>query len=207
MLTLENISFNYLENNIFTNISLSIVSGSVFLIKGPNGSGKTTLLKIIAGIIKPSQGVIKWNDVNIYDDIGLYHQYCASYLGIENAIKKDLTVIDNLSFWAELKDNKELIAMAMSHFKLSEIAEIKCSKLSSGNLKKVALVRMIIANTGLWLMDEPDSFLDSNAKDYLQKLIQVKVREGGIVILTSHNFIEKMPQCAVLEIENFKNIR
>ena len=203
MLTLENISFGFGNDILFQNISFSILPGSCIVIKGPNGSGKTTLMQVIAGLKKPKTGKVRWNNVDISKDYQTYYQYCVSYLGIKHALKMDLSIFENLLFWAEIKNHRELILPSLRHFNLLNEAETNAVNLSSGMLKKTMLARLIICNNDLWLLDEPDSFLDQEAKEALQRLITVKTREGGTVILTSHN-IDSFQKTATISIEEYK---
>jgi len=177
--------------------------GSIFLIKGPNGSGKTTFLKIIAGLLSPLSGMVKWNKIHIKEDMNTYNKYCASFHSTKHVLKPELTILENLEFWASITNHYELILPALQHFKLIEFADIKCQKLSSGLLQRASLARLIIRHTGLWIMDEPDAYLDLETKESLQKLITVKAREGGTVILSSHGLTE-FPVTSTILLEDFK---
>lgn len=200
MLSCIDLSFKLNEKVIFSNFSISLLPGAIYILKGVNGSGKTSLLKIIAGIIKPTTGYIYWNN-KIINSEQYYKNIC--YLGHENAIKDNLTVLENLSLWTELKDNFLLLNPAIAHFKLTNLINEKCKYLSLGWKKRIALARMIISNTTLWLLDEPEANLDEEGRELLLKLLQVKIASGGIAIIASHN-LESYQKIPVIHLKDFK---
>lgn len=202
MLSLLNLGLSINNKNIFNKVSFSLLPGSIYRLKGPNGSGKTSLLKTISGLIDNNEGNISWNNKKI--DHEEYYKNIVGYLGHENAIKNDLSVIDNLALWASLKDTYLLIEPSIAYFKLTNIVEEKCKLLSSGWKKRVALARMVISNTQLWLLDEPEANLDEEGKELLLKLLQVKISSGGMAVIASHDS-ECYNKIPVINISDFKN--
>lgn len=203
MLSCTHLGLELNNKAIFKNLSFSLLPGSIHVLKGKNGSGKTSLLKTITGLIKPNMGEVLWNNKAINYDV--YYQYIIGYLGHENAIKPNLSVIDNLLLWADLKNSHLLITSAIAHFKLQDITDIKCKYLSAGWQKKVALARMIISNSKLWLLDEPEANLDEQGREFLLKLLQVKISSGGMALIASHNLdiYNKIP---TINIDDFKHV-
>jgi len=203
MLTCVDLKASYGDNIIFQNLSFTSFDSSILFLKGKNGAGKTSLLKVLAGLKSLDEGSIYWDGTNIKDHMEEYLSSMVSYLGHNNALKLEFTVLENLEFWASLKDTYELIMPALKFFELLEFADIKCLHLSAGWKKRVALSRLIISNTPIWLLDEPDNNLDATAKYLLQGLINTKVKEQqGIVIVSSHNFFD--PNYSnKLDLENF----
>jgi heme exporter protein A len=201
MLTCDDLSVSFGENLVFKNIGFSLVEGAGVIIKGTNGSGKTTLLKTIAGLTNPCHGSVKWYEQNIKDD---YQSYIRdiNYIGVKNAIKPELTVIDNIEFWANLRGHPELIMAAITYFRLGEVLDIPCYKLSSGWQKRVALTKLITCPAPLWLLDEPEGFLDEEGKNILYNLINSRTSQGGIVIVASHN-IDQIPVTKIIDIKDF----
>jgi heme exporter protein A len=201
MLSCCNLTYDLEDKTLFANLSLSLLPGSIYVLNGANGSGKTTLLKIIAGLKRDYQGDILWKNKPI--DYQNFYQYILSYLGHENAVKLNLSVLDNLSLWADLKDNRLLITPALAQFKLLEYMSSKCEDLSKGWQKRVALARLIVSNGQLWLLDEPETNLDEEGRELLLKLLQVKINNGGMVIIASHHldYYKKIP---VINMSDFK---
>lgn len=203
MLTCQNLS---LENNygiIFKNISFTLLPGSLLIIKGANGSGKTCLLKMLVGLIGCDVGKISWNNIDINQDLQSFQQNIC-YVGHNNALKKELTVFENLDFWCKLKGCPELFLPAIYHFKLHDILDVTVESLSAGWQRKVELARLLLSPTNLWLLDEPEINLDKNAQDCLIDLIKVRVRERGIVVIASHG-LDNLPYANYLDIQGFKN--
>lgn len=202
MLSCINLKLELNNHKIFDDLSFSLLPGSIYILKGINGSGKTSLLKSIAGLIKPDNGEVLWNNQPI--EYEYYYKNIISYLAHENAIKTDLSVIDNLMLWADLKNTHLLLYPAMAHFKLTNYADEKCKYLSAGWQKRVALARMVVSNTTLWLLDEPEANLDEEGRECLLKLLQVKISSGGIAIIASHN-LEYYAKIPIININDFKN--
>lgn len=201
MLSCCNLTYNLGDKTLFSNLSLSLLPGSIYVLNGANGSGKTTLLKIIAGLKSHYQGKILWKNLPI--DYQNFYQYILSYLGHENAIKLNLSVLDNLSLWANIKGNNLLVTPALAQFKLLEHMDSKCEDLSKGWQKRVALARLIVTNGQLWLLDEPETNLDEEGRELLLKLLQVKINNGGIVIIASHH-LEYYKKIPVINMGDFK---
>lgn len=190
MLSCLNLSLELQGNLIFKNFSLSLLPGAIYVLKGANGIGKTSLLKTIAGLLEPTNGEVLSN-------------ISMSYLGHENAVKLDLTVIENLEFWANLNDTQLLLFPAMAQFKLFDVEDIECKYLSSGWQKRISLARMVLSNTKLWLLDEPETNLDEEGREFLLKLLQVKIASGGMAIIASHN-LDYYKNIPIISLEDFK---
>ena len=197
------ISFNALALNIpgkdlFKTLSLSILPSAIIYLHSPNGSGKTSLLRMIAGIQKPSKGKITFGKDNITID-AMPKPYC-TYIGHNTALKLDLTILENIKFWANISGTMELIDAAIHYFQLQKLLSCKAYELSAGERKKVALTRLITCPSQLWLLDEVDVNLDKKNQDLLNNLIITKADSGGIIFLTTHN----MPAIKTADIINLQ---
>ncbi len=185
MLTVENLQCKKNGRVIFSDLGFSLFLGSALVISGKNGSGKTSLLKIIAGISKESKGKILWSGENIEnfrDDFNGDLQF----IGHKNFLKQDLTVLENLVFYAQLTGGEMLISAALHFFKLEEKIDEKIKNLSAGWQKKVQLAKLLICPTTIWILDEPSAHLDAKAKKLLHGLIETHLQNSGIVILATH---------------------
>jgi heme exporter protein A len=205
MLTVENLSFEKNYKKIFGNLGFSIGLGSALIITGKNGSGKSSLLKIIAGIAKSSansfeqksnnedksllnQGKILWNNNDIEDFRDEFNSD-VEYLGHKIALRANLTVAENLGFYAKLKDSEILISAALRYFNLEQFKNFKVTKLSAGWQKKVLLAKLLCCPATIWILDEPSSNLDNSSKEQLYSLIESKIKNSGIVIIATHDEI------------------
>ena len=185
MITLKSLKFAIDEQTIFENIALTLLPSSIMLTKGSNGSGKTSLLRMLAGIMPPSDGEILFGREQLPLN-NLQKPYC-TYIGHQLALSENVIVEDMLCYWAGLFGTKMLVGAAIQYFDLVDILNMRCAQLSQGNKKKLALARLIICPTKLWLLDEVDSNLDQSNLELLLKLIITHADNGGIAVLTSHN--------------------
>lgn len=184
MLICDNIQFRRQENIIFQGLGFCLPEASLMLVKGPNGIGKTTLIRILAGLIEPSGGDIKWEDASIHGNAEFKRDLM--YIGHRNAVKLDSTVSENLAFWATLYNTETLLPAALKFYDLTQYADVPAAQLSAGWQRRVALARLIVAPCRLWLLDEPTNFLDDAAVALTASLIESRVQQGGIVVMASH---------------------
>ncbi len=207
MLTLNKINYSKNQQKIISNLGFSAGLNSCITIKGKNGSGKTTLLKIIAGLLeldnKQNTGEILWNNEdinNIRDDF--YAD--VSYLGHSNFLKKNLSILDNLLFYAKLSNSEMLVPSAIRYFKLDDLVHTKLKKLSAGWQKRVMLAKLLCCPTTIWLLDEPTINLDKDGKELLFNLVSTRIKEEGIVLIATHDDLFA-PICANINLEDFKD--
>jgi heme exporter protein A len=200
MLVCENLEVCFNDEILFEKLGVSLQAGSLLYLSGRNGSGKTTLLKIIAGLNLPTAGKISWNNINILDD---YHNYCnnLNYIGHKNALDASLPVIDNLSFWSKMHGSEELLLAAMNYFGLLKLADMPIAELSAGWQRRVSLAKLICCYAKIWLLDEPETNLDVEAKNILENLIKIRTEQGGIVIIATHQQPPK--EAMTLNMEDF----
>lgn len=144
------------------------------------------MLKILAGISKPTEGEILWGDVNV-ENFRADFNGDTQFLGHKNFLKPELTVAENLRFFARLADTETALSSALSFFKLTELAHEKVKTLSAGWQKRVMLAKLLACPATIWLLDEPSNNLDSEGKKLLHGLIKTRVREDGLVIIATHD--------------------
>ncbi len=185
MLSLNSVSIKIDNNPIINNISMSFLPSAIIYLKGPNGSGKTSILRSIAGIQKISKGQITLGKNNTPIE-NVNKPYC-TYLGHKTAVKPELTVYENIYFWAKIHESQETVDAAIFYFQLQDLVSTKAWALSAGQKQKVALARLFACDSMIWLLDEVESNLDSENKQLLNHLIISKADSGGIVISSSHN--------------------
>lgn len=185
MLSLQNLALINQEKVIFSELSVTLLPGVIIILRGDNGSGKTSLLKMIAGVQNPGKGSILYGK-NYSPISSLALPYC-TYIGHKNGFKAELTILENLIFVARLYKAAELVEAAIHYFDLKELLGKNYYQLSAGNQQKVALARLILCPSKLWLLDEVETNLDQANRDKLKNLISIQAKNGGIIINTSHN--------------------
>ena len=186
MLTISNLSFYKDNKKIFSNLSFSLSISSTLIITGKNGCGKSSLLKLIAGIYEGQSGRVLWGNENIEnfrDDFNGDMQF----IGHKNFLKPALTVKENLEFYADLHGTKNAVTPALEFFSLRELQNSPIKTLSAGWQQKVLLTKLLACPATIWLLDEPSNNLDKDGKEKLHGLIKNRIKDRGLVIITSHD--------------------
>ena len=158
------------------------------MLRGANGSGKSSLLRLMAGLSQPLSGTIAWNDTNITDDPEAHNRHF-HYVGHADPVKPVLTVAENLAFWAAIRDRADTagaVAEAMKRLGIDHLASVPGRFLSAGQKRRVNLARVLTAPADLWLLDEPQTALDSQASRSLDAAIADHRQQGGMVVMSSH---------------------
>jgi len=168
-------------------VSLSVQCGEIVLLQGPNGAGKTSVLRVCAGLLPIERGTgrVLGKDLatqreDIRSRVGL--------LGHQNGLYLDLTVKQNIEFWAStVGATPEEVATAMARMRIDgRLANVKAAQLSAGQRRRTALASLIVRRAEVWLLDEPHAGLDAAGRDELDELLRSAVRAGATVVLASH---------------------
>ncbi len=165
------------ERLVLRGISLAVPAGGAMLLLGPNGSGKSTLLRVLAGLKRPDAGRVTWNGRDVTEDPAP-----VAYLGHLDAIKPGLTAWENLGFAARGGDR----AAALASMELGPLRDLPARMLSAGQRRRLALTRLVLAGTGLWLLDEPTLGLDAASVERLGGLLAAHRAAGGVVVAATH---------------------
>ncbi|MBX2867127.1 MAG: cytochrome c biogenesis heme-transporting ATPase CcmA [Acidiferrobacterales bacterium] len=174
---------------LFGDLDFTLSSGQALQIVGANGVGKTSLLRIIATLATPLEGVIQWNRRPLLECLGEYRS-SVSYLGHKQGLKADLTPLENLFFSGRIggqpdADDSEITSL-MSRFDLGQGENRPIRQLSAGQQQKVALIRVLLSDASIWLLDEPATSLDSASLTQLSKLMTDHLFRNGMIVFTSH---------------------
>ena len=189
MLLINNLSFSRNETKIFENLNLSLSNNKMIQIKGRNGSGKTTFLKVILNILEPMGGEIIWKGKNIKKNIfDFYNQ--TTFIMDNNTSTRELSVEDNINFWRGLAasklNNKEIFVL-LKKLDIEKYYKTRVMYLSSGEQKKLELLRLILEQKKLWLLDEPFNHLDDLSIEILnQTFLDHIYNNNGMILFASH---------------------
>ena len=172
---------------LFSNLMFELQTGEVLLIRGANGCGKTSLLRIICGLALPESGVVRWGNKNIHQEPSEYRTIL-TYVGHRAGVKLDLTPEENLQLAAvnQAQENRLSIETTLDQLGLRKQTHLQCRYLSQGQLRRVALGRLWLSGTLLWVLDEPFTALDDNGIADLETLLETHTRQGGMVVMASH---------------------
>lgn len=179
------------ETYTLDNINLSIKKGEFVCLLGPSGCGKSTLLNIMAGLLKPSEGIVSLNGNEVKEvgpDKAMMFQ--------ESALFPWLRVVDNVEFGMKMagipKDERR--EKALTYLKMVHLTKFQNSfihELSGGMRQRVALARALTLDSELLLMDEPFSALDSQTKSILQlELQKIWWETKKTIVFVTHNVEE-----------------
>jgi len=160
-------------------------------LEGRNGSGKTTLLRTLCGLFLADQGEVLWRGVPVKKAPDDFYRDVL-YLGHQNALKLDLTAIENLQVLSQLAGqpvSEEKIEAALAKMGLAGCEDVAVRHMSQGQKRRVALSRLLISDAALWILDEPFVALDVAAVELLQSIIVQQVQGQGMVILTTHQAV------------------
>ncbi len=179
---------------LFENLDFQINEGELLLIEGYNGCGKTTLLKTLATLRHPDDGYVSWQGQPILKLADEFRSEL-TWLGHHNAIKLDLTAMENLKISCFLNDvmvTDDGVLQALDDMGLYGYEDLPVRSLSQGQKRRTALAYLLLSQSKLWVLDEPFSALDVKAVDFLQSVISQHINKGGMVILTTHQAVELM---------------
>ncbi len=176
------------DRELFSELSLSLHAGEILHIQGANGSGKTTLIRMLAGLIRPDDGEILWQDNSISADPKRYYADMR-YIGHLTGIKLVLTPLQNLRFKADLLNQPLAMSAeaALEQVELYGFEEEPAKTLSAGQKRRIALASLLMMPGKLWLLDEPYTSLDTAGIAILESLLDQHLQAGGMAILASHS--------------------
>lgn len=204
-LSLVNIACERGENRLFEGCNLTISQGEWVQIEGHNGIGKTSLLRILAGLSQPADGEVLWNGEPITKQRDIYYEDLF-YLGHNAGIKPELTPWENLRFYQKIQQlplDDEQIWAALDKVSLVGREDLPCSNLSAGQHRRVALAKLWLTNSKIWILDEPFTAIDKKGVSDLIEHIEQHCANGGITIFTSHQAADS-DSVRIVSLNQFK---
>ena len=205
-MTQHNLQSNFLElyrsdNLIFSNISFKLSKGQHLLISGANGTGKTSLLRVLCGLTMPTDGTVMWDEL-VTNNIDCAYQYHLAYLGHKNALISELTAKENLEYSLDRSRSVESANRILEAFDLNNYLDQYAEKLSNGQMRKVALSRILLSDKTLWVLDEPLANIDSQGTQFLLTEMQAHLERGGMLITTSNANNETLKSNLKINLDN-----
>jgi heme exporter protein A len=184
------------ERLVFRDVDFAIAAGGALLLVGPNGSGKSTLLRLLAGLLRPAAGELRWNGESALSDLPSHARRIA-YAGHQDAVKLGLTAAENLRFAARLTGADTGDALAAVG--LGDLAELPARMLSAGQKRRLALARLMLSRAPIWLLDEPTLGLDTASVERFGVMLGEHRGRGGLVIAATHLALP-LPDAAELSL-------
>jgi heme exporter protein A len=185
-LTAENLVCVRGEKRVFEGLSFRVTSGQALAVEGANGAGKTSLLRMIAGFLAPAAGRLIVKSAVGESDDGEERGRSIGWLGHQDGLKPQLTVIEQLQFFAHLY-GKAADRTLLDQVGLARQADLPCRYLSAGQRRRLALARLLASARPLWLLDEPFAALDTAGQALVGQLMARHCGAGGIIIAATHD--------------------
>jgi heme exporter protein A len=187
---------------LFAGVSFRLSPGDCLQVQGANGSGKTSLLRILCGLAQPERGAVRWNGQPI-GALGDEYRAELAFCGHANALKEDLTPVENLHASGALYGTavaNDAVRAALDAFGVLHLEALPVRALSQGQKRRVALARLALCARRVWILDEPLAALDVRAGQALAARLDSHLAQGGIAVLTSHQPVELRAQTRSLAL-------
>ena len=201
MISARNLTKRYAQNVAVDNLSLEVESGQFFGLLGPNGSGKTTTIHMLSTLLKPSEGSILINGIDVSQNprevrrqIGLVFQ--------ESALDRTLSVEENLLFCAGLhglkkRQVKERINALLELFNLENKKSAPVASLSGGMRRSVDIIRGVLHQPKILFLDEPTVGLDIQSRRRIWRFIQRLIQDQSLTVILTTHYLEEATPCDV----------
>ena len=199
------LSKTYNSKEAVKNISFVLNKNEIIGILGPNGCGKTTTIGMILGLLKPTEGKVLINGIEIEKQrVNLLNEL--NFISPYIELPKKLTVKQNLEVYGRLYDVKKLkikIDYLCEKLRLNEFINKITGELSSGQKNRVSLAKSIINDPSVLLLDEPTASLDPETGDFVRSFLEEYQKENKTsILLASHNMSEVERLCSSVLMMN-----
>ncbi len=198
ILRAEHLVKKYKKRTVVNNVSIQVEQGEIVGLLGPNGAGKTTSFYMIVGLIKPNEGTIFLNDVNI-TSLPMYQRAKRGigYLAQEASVFRKLTVEENLLAPLEMrdiskKDRKEKVESLLEEFSLSHVRKNLGMVLSGGERRRTEIARALAVDPSFVLLDEPFAGVDPIAVEEIQGIVSKLKKKNIGILISDHNVDETL---------------
>ena len=179
---------------LFEHLNLTLNSGQMLLVEGRNGSGKTSLLRILTGLKLADAGDILWQGESIYQLRADYYE-AVNYVGHHDGVKRELTCLENLRLVQAMGRPAEIdLDDALERVNLFRYGDTPVGNLSAGQKRRLALARLLVTESLLWILDEPFTSLDKKSMASFENLFEQHIQQSGMVVMTSHHDIKMSGQ-------------
>ena len=189
MLQVSNLSVARGGMTLLCGVDFSLSAGQILVLRGANGLGKTSLLRCIAGLQDPVEGQITAPET-------------VAYSGHADGLKGQMTVLENLAFWASIYHGPSP-DVALDSYDLRALADRPAANLSAGQKRRLGLARMQVSGCALWVMDEPTVSLDAHNVALFRAVLDRHVHSGGAAVITTHIDLE-IASAQLLDLTRFK---
>ncbi|OGU36196.1 MAG: multidrug ABC transporter ATP-binding protein [Ignavibacteria bacterium GWB2_35_6b] len=217
VIKIENLHKSYDETNAVNGITLSVNKGEMFGLVGPDGAGKTTTIRIMCGLLNPDEGAVSLLGKNIVKEKKSI-QKSIGYLSQKFSLYGDLTIDENIEFFAEIhnvKDFKQRRDELLEFTRLKPFRDRLADKLSGGMKQKLALACSLIHKPEILFLDEPTTGVDPVSRRDFWKILSNLMKEGITILMTTPyldeaercNRVAMMDKGKIIALDSPKNIK
>ncbi len=188
----------YRKRRVVNNVSIELKKGEIVGLLGPNGAGKTTTFYMISGVIKPNEGRVFIESLDI-TDLPMYKRarMGITYLPQEPSVFKKLSVFDNIYGILQMRGYKESVAKKKTEEVLRKMGifhlrDSKVYMLSGGERRRLEVARALVLEPKFLLLDEPFTGIDPKTREEIQSIVLSLKNEDIGVLITDHNVRETL---------------
>jgi heme ABC exporter ATP-binding subunit CcmA len=190
MIAVDRLTKSYGAKEVLRGVTFRAEPGAITLLVGPNGAGKSTTLKVLAGLNRPSSGLVQVNGVDVVAD-RIKAQSRLAYLPQSPSFHPRLNCLEVLRFYARLRRVPTARCEAMLELTgLTDVARIQTGKLSGGTRQRLGLALLLLPDAPTLLLDEPGLSLDPAWRKRLQETLHFEAERGKTVLITTHLIAE-----------------
>ncbi|MDE3090585.1 MAG: ABC transporter ATP-binding protein [Chloroflexota bacterium] len=198
MISLQSVTKKFAAITAVRNLSFTVKPGEIFGLIGPDGAGKTTTLRVISTAMRPTSGTVTVGGVDVTRDPEAVKQMIG-YMPQRFALYPDLTVIENLNFFADVfgspRDQRaELVSRLLGFARLTEFQTRLARNLSGGMQKKLALASTLMHRPRVLLLDEPTTGVDPVSRREFWDLLS-DVHLDGVTIIITTPYLDEAERC------------
>lgn len=177
---------------LFTGLGFTVDAGQWLMLTGTNGSGKSTLLRLVAGLVAPTAGTLRWRGEARSATDPRWHASIV-YQGHAFGWKDQLSASENLAMQAALDlgtghpaASASSVASALEQVGLARQRRLAFARLSAGQRRRLGLARLVMVRRPLWLLDEPTTALDTDGQLLFAGLLDAYLTQGGCAVIATH---------------------
>jgi heme exporter protein A len=186
-LTAEKLACVRGERTLFEGLSFRVAAGQALAVEGANGAGKTSLLRMLAGFLTPHAGRLVLKTATDESDDAEERGKFIGWLGHQDGLKPQLTVHEQLTFFARLHGATSDIGAVLEEVGLARQTDFPCRYLSAGQKRRLALARLMLSKRPLWVLDEPFAALDRDGQALIARQMALHCGQGGLIIAATHD--------------------
>lgn len=176
------------ERRLFSNLDLTLSAGEAAVLVGRNGAGKTSLLRAVAGLLRPAEGTIAFEDATGPLEADAARAEQLHLLGHQDGLKSSRTAWEELRFQTLWTGGTEESARAAAkRFDLMRLLDLEVRRLSAGQRRRLALARLAASPRALWLLDEPMAPLDAGQRAAFGEVMAQHLAGGGMILASVHD--------------------